>query len=368
MESRITNASAQNQKKWATALAIDMAKKSYFKKFTNTSENAIIQEKVDLTKDAGDTIFFDLNMRFREKPVYGDNRAEGNEEALTFLQDEIKIDQVRKPGSGGGRMSRQRTIHDMRKLMRDRTGDYMAEWDDDATFCYLSGDLGNNAENEDKIFTEANFAGNPIEAPDAAHITYGGDATSKADLAAADKMSVALIERVIAKVGMLNATNPDVVNMQPIKDGAKSHFVMLMNDWQKHDLRTSGAAGDWLEIQKAAGSRGSDNPIFTDQMGTIGNVSLHSHNNIRRFSDYGAGGNVNVSRALFLGRQAGVKAYGRGSSSRMSWVEESTDYENQVSIAAGMICGVKKTRYKNQAGIGSDFGVMAVDTAAAPVT
>jgi len=29
-----------------------------------------------------------------------------------------------------------------------------------------------------------------------------------------------------------------------------------------------------------------------------------------------------------------------------------------------MICGFKKTRYKSQGGAGSDFGVIAVDTAA----
>jgi N4-gp56 family major capsid protein len=368
MDTVISSQSPQSAKRWANALAVDVARKSYFTKFTGSSENSIIQEKVELTKDAGDEIVFDLNMSFREKPVYGDNIAEGNEEGLTFLQDAIKIDQVRKPANGGGRMTRQRTLHDLRKLMKDRTGDFMSMWADECTFVYLSGDAGNTAMNEDKLFTETSFAGNTIEAPDAAHITYGGDATEKADLAAADKMSVTLIERVSAKVSMLRATDPNVVDMKPIKEGSESHFIMLMNDWQKYDLRTGTDSADWVDIQKAAGQRGSKNPLFSGQMGMVGGVSLHAHSNVRRFDDYGAGGNVNASRALFMGAQAGVKAYGRGSGAKMSWVEKLTDYDNQVSIAAGMICGVKKTRFKNASGVGSDFGIMAVDTAAAPVT
>lgn len=366
-QTAIATSSSQTVKKWATALAVDQARKKYFKKFEGTSENSIIQEKVDLTKDSGDTIYFDLSMRFREQPVYGDEVAENKEESLVFLQDEVKIDQVRKPGSGGGRMTRQRTVHDLRKVMKDRTGDYLAEWEDEVTMAYLSGDVGNTAINEDKLFTSAQFAGNPIEAPDAAHIIYAGAATSKATLAATDKMSVATIERATTKAAMLNATDPNVVNMQPVKIGSKQHFVVLMNPWQAHDMRTSTNSGDWLDIQKAAGVRGDANPIFSGQLGMINDVSLHVHSNVRRFADYGAGGNVNASRALLLGRQAGVKAYGRGSGARMSWVEKMSDYDNQISIACGMICGIKKTRYKNEAGNGSDFGVMAIDTAAAPV-
>ena len=70
--------------------------------------------------------------------------------------------------------------------------------------------------------------------------------------------------------------------------------------------------------------------------------------------------NTPAARALFLGRQAGVAAYGTAGGTRFQWEEELTDFKNQVDIAAGTILGIKKTRFK-----GRDFGVIAVDTYAA---
>jgi N4-gp56 family major capsid protein len=366
MQTTIAVGSPQNQRNWATSLAVDYGKMLWWKKFVGTSENSIVQEKIDLSKNAGDTVQFDLSMRFKGDPVYGDNRAEGKEEGLDFLQDELKIDQMRKPASAGGAMSQQRTVHDLRRVTRDRLAEYMAEWMDEVCFVYSAGDVGNSAYNQDSIFRASAFAGNPIEAPDDAHMVYGGDATSKADLAATDKMSVTLIERTVAKAKMLNATNPNVVSMRPIKMGAEEHFVVLMSPWQEHDMRVSAGDREWVEIQKAAGQRGAKNPLFNGKLGMISNTVLQVHEKVRLFNDYGAGGDVLAARALFLGRQALTKAYGSGSGARMKWVEKKVDYDNEIAIAAGMICGIKKTRFKPESGQGTDFGVMALDTAAAP--
>lgn len=368
MQTQVGVNSPQAIKKWATALAVDYAKQLWFKKFIGRSEMSIVQEKIDLEQGAGDTVQFDLSMRLREKPTYGDNRLEGKEEALKFLQDEVRIDQIRKAASGGGRMTRKRTLHDLRKVAKDRTAEFCAEWMDEVLFIYASGDVGMQASNEDSMITsDDEFVGhvNRLEAPDADHVIYGGAATAKGDLAATDKMSASLIERCVTRSKMMNARNPDVVQMRPIKIGGEEHFVLLMNPYQSHDLRLGEGPNNWLEIQKAAGKRGSTNPIFTGQLGMVGNVSLHEHSNIRRYDDYGVGGNVEAARALFMGRQALTCAYGGGNKSRMTWVEKLTDYENEVSIAAGMICGVKKTRFKaSGSSAGTDFGVIAVDTAA----
>jgi N4-gp56 family major capsid protein len=365
MQTNIAVNSPQAVKRWATALAVDYAKNLYFKKFIGTAETSCIQEKVDLKESAGDEIIFDLSMRLREKATYGDNRLEGKEEALKFLQDKVKIDQMRKAADGGGRMSRKRTLHDLRMLAKNRTAEFAAEWTDEGLFIYLSGDVGFSAINEDSTFGDEAFAGNAIEAPDAAHMAYGGIATAKGNLASTDKISVAVIERVKTRSTMLNATDPNVVAMRPIKVEGNDHYVLLMNPYQVYDLRTAAGDREWTEIQKYAGTRGGSNPIFSGSMGMINNVVLHEHSNVRRFSDYGAGGNVAAARALFLGRQAGTLAYGGGNGSRMTWVEKMQDYDNGVGIACGMICGFKKTRFKSTSGAGSDFGVIAVDTAAA---
>ena len=115
-------------------------------------------------------------------------------------------------------------------------------------------------------------------------------------------------------------------------------------------------------MQKAAAAaEGSKtNAIFKGSLGMLNKVVLHSHESVIRFSDYGSGANLKAARALFLGRQAGVCAYGTAGGTRFQWEEELTDFKNQVDIAAGCILGVKKTRFKNR-----DFGVIALDTYAA---
>lgn len=353
--------SPQAVKRWATGLAMDVDTKSYFsRKFIGTGMNNIIERKVDLEDDAGDEIRFDLSMRLRGDMTYGDDIVEGREDQLSFYQDTVKIDQARKGASAGGRMTRKRTLHDYRALARELTGIYIAEWQDDGLFAYLSGDSALAAVNEDNKFKVA-FAGNPIQAPDTDHIMYAGAATSKATVAAGDKMTVNLIERAAVKAAMMNAINPDVVDMTPVSVEGGMHFILLMNPWNQFDLRTETGEAGWIRYQQAAATaEGRNSPLFKNSIGMIADVVLHTHKRVRRFSDYGAGGNVPATRSLLLGRQAGVIAYGAaGNGTRMTWVEKMTDADNQVAIYCGAIMGWKKTRFNNR-----DFGVISIDATA----
>lgn len=347
------------QKKWSGQLFVDILHKSYFdRKFVSTSDNAPIQRLTDLESSAGDTISFDLSVQLRGKPTYGDNRAKGKEEQLKFFTDEVKIDQMRHPVSAGGRMTRKRTAHDLRKIAKERLSDYWAKFIDEMHFIYLSGARGIN---EDYIesTTWAGHAGNPIQAPDTAHLLYGGGATSKATLTDADTMSRNLIEKAVTKARMMRAKDPSTSNMMPVMINGESHYVTVMSPFQEHDLRTE-AGSEWLDIQKAAaGAEGRNNPIFKGGLGMLNNVVLHSHESAVRFNDYGAGADVNASRALFMGRQAGVVAYGSKGGLRYTWKEEMEDYDNEPTVIAGTIIGVKKSRFNQK-----DFGVLSLDTAA----
>lgn len=348
-------------KRWSAALAVDQIKKSYFeRKFIGESDNSVIQKKNELETDAGDTISFDLSVQLRGEATEGDARLEGKEEQLKFYTDQVIIDQTRKAVSAGGRMTRKRSPHDLRKVAKERASDYWARYFDEMIFIYLSGARGVN---KDFLFPIGwqGRAKNPIEAPDPGHILYGGDATSKSTLEAADKMTRGVIERAAVLATMLQAQDPDAANMCPVSIDGEEHYVLLMNPFQEHDLRVSEGSG-WLDVQKAAaGAEGRSNPIFKGGLGMINNVVLHSHRNGIRFNDYGAGSDVAAGRALFLGRQAGVLAYGTpGSGVRWSWEEEVKDYGNEPTVASGAIFGFKKSRFNNK-----DFGVISIDTAAA---
>jgi len=255
-------------------------------------------------------------------------------------------------------MSRKRTAHDMRMVAKNRLGDYFARLVDELFFMYLSGARGIN---EDFIegTDYTGFAGNALQAPDAEHLLFGGDATSKATLDATDIMSRVVIERAANKAEMMQARNPRVANMVPVSNGSDDQYVCLMSPYQEYNLRTSSGA-EWLDIQKAAAAaEGRKNPIFMGGLGMINNVVLHKHRNAVRFSDYGSGSNVLAARALFMGRQAAVVAYGTAGGLRYTWEEETKDYNNEPTVASGFIGGIKKTRFND-----ADFGVIAIDTAA----
>lgn len=345
------------QKKWSGSLFIDTKKKSYFeRKFISESENAPIQRLTDLEQDAGDTISYDLSVQLRNKPTSGDNKLEGKEEALRFYSDEVKIDQLRHGVSLGGKMSRKRTVHNMRRVGKDRLSDYWSKYIDELMFIYLSGARGINEDFYEEV-TYAGHAGNAVQAPDAGHLVYGGTATSKATVTTSDKFSKLVVEKAEVKARTMRTTDPTTTNMVPVMIDGQPHYVCIVSPFQEHDIRTADTTG-WMDIQKAAiTAEGRANAIFKGGLGMIKNVVLHSHENIIRFSDYGSGVNLPAARALFLGAQAGVVAYGSASGLRFTWTEEVKDHGNDPKIAAGVILGAKKSRFD-----GKDFGVLSIDT------
>ena len=359
------------QKKWSHKLFLDILNESYFEqKFVGKTDNNVIQRLTDLESEAGDTIDYDLSVRLRNEPVAGDNRLEDSEEGLRFYSDEVMIDQLRHAASSGGKMARKRTVHNMRNIAKTKLAEYWGQVQDELNFIYLSGARGIN---EDYIFSETyvGHAGNPIQEPDADHLLYGYDdtatATASNNLTATQTMSVGLIERAVTKARMMSARNPDNTNMVPLKINGEKHYVCIMSPYQEHDMRTSTSNSGWLEIQKAAaGAEGRRSKIFRGGLGMINKVVLHCHERVIRFNDYGSGSNVEAARALFLGRQGGVIAYGsteKRRKMRFSWEEEWKDYKNELGVAAGMIFGCKKSRFNDK-----DFGLLSIDTAAADPT
>lgn len=351
-------------RRYSAFLAVDVGRESYFnRKFMGVGEEAQtpLQTLPHLESDAGEQISYDLCMQLKMQPIEGDNTLEGKEEDLKFYTDSVYIDQARGGVNTGGRMTRKRTMHDLRKIARVRQSEWWARVFDELFFMYLSGARGVNA---DFIYptTYAGFANNALVAPDDKHILYG-DGTSKATLTNAGKFSLGLVERVVTKASTMGGGTGGIPKIQPIKIEGEERFVIVMHPFQVHDLRTNTATGQWLDVQKAlATAIGRESPIFKGGIGFHRGVVLHEHNATIQFADYGAGSNLPAARALFLGRQAGVVAFGSpGTGLRFSWHEESRDNGNQAVISTSTIAGIKKTAFKID-GISRDFGVVSLDT------
>lgn len=355
-------------KRFSASLFVDSNREGYFNsRFASKGENANVpvQIMLDLSKDAGDTISYDLSLQLNNRPVYGDERIAGKMAALKFATDSVSIDQIRCGVSAGGRMTRKRVLHDLREVARARMAEWWGRWDDEETVMYLSGSRGVNEEFIE-VLGYNGYAGNSFVAPDALHQMYSGSATSKATLVAVDKMSLATIDKAVTKAKTMGGGSTQIPRIKPMKYKGENRYVLLMSEFDAFNVRTNASVGQWLDIQKAAaGAEGRDNPIFTGSMGMYNDVVLHSHDIVVRFDDYGAGANVKASRSLFMGAQALCRANGNaGNNLRYDWHEETVDHGNELEISTSTMRGSKKCRF-DKPGVGAhDFGLITIDSAA----
>ena len=366
---------AKAVKRYAGLLAYDESQKSYFgQRFVGRGAEAEvpIQLLSELESDAGEQIAYDLLAELKMAPVEGDDILEGKEEAQKFYTDTIYIDQARCGVNTGGRMTRKRTLHNLREKARRQQSSWWARLKDELRFIYLSGARGVNT----NFILPTGYTGranNALVAPDTNHILYGGNSTAKSNMtneaagvAGSDTFDLRLVDRAKTKADSQGGGATDIPVLQPCKIDGEEVFVCVMHTFQEDDLRSNTGTGQWLDIQKAiAASEGRKSPMVKGSLGMYRGCILHSHRNVIRFNDYGAGGTYEAARALFMGSQALVEAYGSpGTGLRFDWHEEVRDNGNQVVISSNCTWGTKKVSFNTPIGA-QDFGVFALDTYAA---
>lgn len=366
---------AKAVKRYAGLLAYDESQKSYFgQRFVGRGAEAEvpIQLLSELESDAGEQIAYDLLAELKMAPVEGDDILEGKEEAQRFYTDTIYIDQARCGVNTGGRMTRKRTLHNLREKARRQQSSWWARLKDELRFIYLSGARGVNT----NFILPTGYTGranNALVAPDTNHILYGGNSTAKSNMtneaagaAGSDTFDLRLVDRAKTKADSQGGGATDIPVLQPCKIDGEEVFVCVMHTFQEDDLRSNTGTGQWMDIQKAiATSEGRKSPMVKGSLGMYRGCILHSHRNVIRFNDYGAGGTYEAARALFMGSQALVEAYGSpGTGLRFDWHEEVRDNGNQVVISSNCTWGTKKVSFTTPIGA-QDFGVFALDTYAA---
>lgn len=359
---------AKAVKRFAGLMAYDTSQKGYWsQRFMGKGEAAEvpIQILTDLESDAGEQIAYDLMAELKMAPVEGEDNLEGKEEAQRFYTDTIYIDQARCGVNTGGRMTRKRTLHNLREKAKRQQSGWWARLVDELLFIYVSGARGINP----NFLLPLGYAGranNALVGPDTNHVLYGNDATAFNNIDSADKFDLRLIDRAVTKAQVQGGGATGIPVLQPCKIDGNETYVCVMHTWQEDDLRSTTSTGQWLDIQKAAAaSDGRNSPLFKGGLGMYRGAILHSHRNVIRFNTAGSGANVEAARGLFLGAQAAVIAYGSpGTSQRFDWNEETRDNGDKVVITTSSIFGLKKVNFTTDIGA-QDFGVFALDTAAA---
>lgn len=295
---------AETVKRWAARLWIELPREIYFGKFMREDDmNTIIEVKRDLEGQPGDKVNFTLLQKLANAAVTGDSTLEGNEEAMAYFTDAATLDQNRNAVRLVGRMSERRTAFNQRDSAKTILKTWLAETIDNAMF--------------------TGFDITP------SLVLFGGSASSTATIDATSKVAPNLIDRAVGKA---KKTLPKI---WPVRVNGRDFYVTLLHTDAAYDLRQDGV---WNQSQREAQERSPDNPIFSGALGFWNGAVVHEHEKIPISTTYGAGANQPGANNFFMGRQAGVFAWG----ARPEWWEKEFDYGNKVGFAIGAIYAFKK--------------------------
>ncbi len=337
-------------KAWSKRLDVEALKETTFRRFMKDDPNALVQEKSETRKGKGDAVTFGLRMQLTGAGVVGSNVLKGNEESLTTYSDQLIIDELRHAVSvpGEDTIDAQRVPFELREEAYSGLRDWWAGRLDTVMFNHL---CGNTAETR-----SAYIGANSIQAPSTNRWIRAGGVANDQSLST-NAFSLSLIDQCVARA---KTATPMI---RPIRGlGAEVDYVCFVHPDQVRSLRSDAAtAGGWMDLQKAriqGGERDSNN-IFTGALGIYNRTMLVESSYIPQAINASTGVSIaNTRRAVFCGAQA--LTFGVGQSYRdtkFTWAEELDDYGKILGVKAGLIFGMKKTRFNSE-----DFGTIAIST------
>jgi N4-gp56 family major capsid protein len=341
-------------KLWSKKIAREALKETMASKFMGTSSNNMIQVFDDTSKGSGDKITVPLRMQLSGRGVGELDSLEGNEEALTTLNDSVLINDLAHAVRVKATIDAQRVPFSVREEASQGIADWYADRIDQSLAYQLTG----WSTITDQLYTGNNAAVAPSSGTgvNRRHIIRQQDDetdhTSEASLSTSDSFSLKLLDRAVA---IAKLSSPLI---RPIQVGSQKYYVAFLHPLQVKDMRTNTNTGDWLDIQKAAMTGGEvmDNPIFTGALGVYNGVVLHEWTRLPTFAT-GASGTLTGARGVFCGAQAAAMAWGKGYSEAPKYIEENFDYERQMGFSVQTIMGAKKLQFNSK-----DFGTIAIST------
>jgi len=336
-------------KLWSKMLNTEVLKACYMAQFMGPAATDLIQVKDETQKSAGDKITYGLRMQLTGAGVLGDGTLEGLEESLVTYSDAVVIDQLRHAVRSGGRISQQRVPFSVREEALDGLADWFAKR---MSVAFFNQVCGYTAESRVK-YTGLQAA----IAPTSTRKVYAGGVSADESLTtyATHKFDLTLLDR--AKE-LARTASPKI---RPLKINGQEKYVVYLHEYQVTDMRTSTSSGQWLDIEKAAmaGSNALKSPIYTGALGEYNGIIIKSAIDVPNGVNSSTGAVLtNVRRAVLLGAQAAVCAYGeKNSPTKYRWNEELFDHKRRMEVSAWTIMGLKKTVYNS-----TDFATVVIST------
>jgi N4-gp56 family major capsid protein len=309
---------------------------------------------------------------------------------LTFSSMDVSINQYRAGVDTGGRMSQQRTVHQLRSIAKANLAGWSSRLENQLCLTHVAGARGYDQGADWAIPLEsdpafAKICVNPVLPPTINRRLFAGTATSAANLGANDVLKLEDIDRMRALIDNM------VFPPQPVRlegdPGADENplYVLWVTGTQWHHLQTATGDKDWRSFiaQAHERSQGFNHPLF---LGTPGmwngivvkkmprGITFPVGSAVREYQADGttianATAAVRTDRAILLGAQALAEVYGKHGKSghHANWHEELTDHENTLEVSVAFMGGKSKIRFEDMDGVVTDHGVITMDTSAPAV-
>jgi N4-gp56 family major capsid protein len=280
---------------WEAKLYETYQEMCFFTKFKGVSPDSVVQVKRELAKKAGDALTFGLAGTLSGNGVTGNSVLgtgdTSNEEAMSFYDQRVVIDQVRNGTRIAGIMDEKRVAFNMRNQAKTQLAEWMSRNEDDALFA---------AVNTADLVLSSFITGTGVTVD--AIIDMKKEAMFPSD----DNVGTGVKTRKIKPIRLA---------------GGEEVFVLGVNPADAAALKKSS---DFKTYQYHGNVRGGENPIFTGALGNINGVVIHEH------SKFTAGAPV------LMGAQALFLAYGK----EIMYGEDTFDYDNQTGYMIGSVRGV----------------------------
>jgi N4-gp56 family major capsid protein len=356
---------------WRKEAQREERNESFLEAFVGEGSDAMIQRTTELKKGVkGTRAIITLVHDSNGDGVVGDNTLEGQEEALTSDDIQIRVDMLRFAHKHKGAFAEQKSVVDFRKEAKKNLPYTQADRKNQLAFLTLSGVaysfMPNGAARVGTQFTELEYAADVTAPTTRRHKRW--DATD--GLVAADTSAVVAADTPSWR--MLVETKAYMMDeyIRPIRaPGGISYYNVFMTPQGIAKLKQDA---DFLAALRYAKERGDSNPIFkgtphggkqgimVDGLNILEYRYVYNTKGASSGSKWGAAGAVDGQRVLFCGAQA--LAYAE--IGLPTWVEKEFDYDNQPGIALGSVYGFRKPFYLSRhSGTTEDFSVLCVDTA-----
>lgn len=370
-----------------------------------TSPNYPIVRVTDLGKSAGDRVSIDMFNILQGRPVTGDKKLAGRMMSLKSDSLDLTIDQMRGGVDPGGRMTQQRTIHNLRTVGRAGLAGWWARLTDQVKLIHFAGDRGyhNSPDWVVPLASDAEFKDimvNPVLPPTFDKHFYAGGKANHAALTATDILTLDDIDRMRAAIDeMDNPMQPVILPDDPAGED-EPLYVLGISHRMWHYLQNRTGPTAWRTFLMNARERSSKNPLFAGEPGMWNGILVKKLPRPIRFplgtgvavSNNDANATVPgtppagaiipatltgapagttpadfaVDRGILFGAQALAEIWGQHSKSgtHMAWHEETSDHDNTYEASISAIGGVGKLRFRNAAGNVIDHGVAVIDCVA----